>query len=191
MVVLTGSIATGKSSACGVLRKFGYEIIDADKIAKAVISSKKIEELFGSVYIQNGEVDRKALGRLVFSDPLKREMLNNYIHPLIKNEIYKKVSEFEKKKIKYIVDIPLFFESKRYEAEIVALVYCSKDEQIKRLMHRDDLSRDEALGRINAQIDIEEKRKKADFIIDNQKDKKYLENEVKKFIGKIGANFKI
>jgi len=182
MIVLTGSIATGKSSTCRILKEHGFVIVDADKIAKKLIDAKVIKRLFGSKYIKDNNIDRKALGSLIFNDSAERERLNSYIHPLIREEIYKQVSSLEAKKIKYIVDIPLYFESSHYDAKIVVLVYCSKEQQIKRLMRRDGLSSHDALLRVNSQIDIEEKKRKADYMIDNSSDKSHLESEVKKFI---------
>jgi len=182
MIVLTGSIATGKSSTCKLLVESGFVVVDADKIARELINTEVIEKLFGRTYINNNEVDRKALGNLIFNNADKRELLNNYIHPLIRNEIYKQASSLETKVVKYIVDIPLYFESEYYDAKIVALVYCSREQQIKRLMKRDGLSRHDALSRVDSQMDIEEKKKKADYVIDNSGDEIHLANEVKMFI---------
>ncbi len=182
MIVLTGSIATGKSSTCRILEDNGFAIVDADKIAKELIDTEVIERLFGSKYIKENEIDRKALGDLIFSDSVKREVLNSYIHPLIREEIYKQVLSLEAKKIKYIVDIPLYFESSHYDAKIVALVYCNREQQIKRLMERDGLSKNNALIRLESQIDIEEKKRKADYVIDNSSDENHLASEVEKFI---------
>ena len=182
MIVLTGSIATGKSSTCRLLEENGFVVVDADKIAKKLISTKVVEKLFGSTYIKNNKIDRKALGSLIFNNPDKREVLNNYIHPLIRKEIYKEASSLEEKNIKYIVDIPLYFESGHYDAKIVALVYCPREQQIKRLMSRDGLSKDDALIRVDSQMDIEEKKKKADYVIDNLGDEMHLASEVKMFI---------
>lgn len=182
MIVLTGSIATGKSSTCRILKEHGFVIVDADKIAKKLIDAKVIKRLFGSKYVKDNEIDRKALGNLIFNNAAKRERLNSYIHPLIREEIYKQVSSLEAQKIKYIVDIPLYFESSHYDASMIVLVYCSKEQQIKRLVRRDGLSYDDALIRISSQIDIEEKKAKADYVIDNSSDEEHLESEVKKFI---------
>jgi len=182
MIVLTGSIATGKSSTCKILEEHGFTVVDADKIAKKLIDAKVIKRLFGSKYIKDNKIDRKALGSLIFNDFDKREKLNSYIHPLIREEIYKQALSLEAKKIKYIVDIPLYFESAHYDAKIVILVYCPKELQIKRLMRRDGLKSRDALIRINSQMDIEEKKKKADYVIDNSSNQIHLESEVKKFI---------
>jgi len=182
MIVLTGSIATGKSSTCKILKEHGFVVVDADKIAKKLIDAKVVERLFGSKYVKGNKIDRKALGSLIFNDLTKREALNSYIHPLIREEIYKQALSLEAKKIKYIVDIPLYFESAHYDAKMVVLVYCPKELQIKRLMRRDGSNTHDALMRINSQMDIEEKKRKADYVINNSSDETHLESEVKKFI---------
>ncbi len=191
MTVLTGSIATGKSSTCRALKSAGYKIVDADKIAKELIDAKAINSLFGSEYVKNGEIDREALGSLVFGDPKSREKLNQYIHPLIRDEIGKRVDALKKSHSRHIVDIPLYFESGHYDASLVCVVYCPKEEQLKRLIKRDDLSESEALKRIESQMDIEEKKRRADFVIDNSKDEEHLLRETDKFIRYLDANFKV
>ncbi len=191
MIVLTGSIATGKSSVCRQLEVNGYAIIDADKIAKELIDAKVIEKLFGLNFIKNEKVDRKALGDLVFSNPKKREKLNRYIHPLIREKIYQEVKKMEDNHMKYVVDIPLYFESGHYDGSVVGVVYCPKKEQIRRLMLRDGISEVDAIKRVDSQIDIEEKKANADFVIDNSKDGKYLEMQSKKFMEYLSENFKI
>ena len=191
MVVITGSIATGKSSVCRLLRDCGYVIVDADKIAKEIIDAKVIKRLFGASFVKNGEIDRKSLGDLVFNNPKERAKLNNYIHPLIKEKIDFEVKNLEAKHARYIVDIPLYFESGKYDAKLATVVYCSKDEQIKRLMSRENLSYKEALMRVKSQMDIEEKKIKADYVIDNSKNRSHLLEQSKKFMEYLSANFKI
>ncbi len=191
MIVLTGSIATGKSSTSRLLESIGYTVIDADKIAKELIDAKMIETLFGSNFIKKGKIDRKALGSLVFGNLKQREKLNSYIHPLIREEIGKRVDKLKNSHSKFIVDIPLYFESKNYDASLVCVVYCPKSKQLKRLIKREGLTQSEALKRIESQMSIEEKRQKADFVINNSKDKKHLWEETKKFTRYLDANFKI
>jgi len=191
MIVLTGSIATGKSSVCRQLEDNGCAIIDADKIAKELIDAKVIEKLFGLKFIKDGKVDRKALGDLVFNNPKEMEKLNRYIHPLIREKIDQEVKKMEENHTRYIVDIPLYFESGHYGGSMVGVVYCPKEEQIKRLMLRDGISKIDAIKRVGSQIDIEYKKANADFVIDNSKDSKYLEMQSKKFMEYISENFKI
>ena len=127
--------------------------------------------------IVEGKVDRKALGAVVFADPLKRKALEQLLHPLIYTRIEGKAEAEDKKRKPYIVDIPLFFEGKRYPIERALVVYASQPQQIERAMQRDGLEREAVLERIAAQIDIEEKRYMADFVIDNSKDQTQLRVE--------------
>ncbi len=185
--ILTGSIATGKSSVSKLLKSLGFEIVDADKIAKELINPSEIEKLFGEEYIKDGEVDRKRLGALIFSDSKKRALLESYLHPLIREEISKRVNRLKEEGGEYILDIPLFFESgEGYDKdEGVIVVYAPYKLQLSRLMKRDGLSEEEAKARIESQIDIEKKKKSADFVIDNSKDFKHLKDEVERFYASI------
>ncbi len=178
-VALTGGIATGKSTVANIFKEFGFKIIDADKIAHETLqkSQDKIIELFGEEYVVDGEVDRKALGRLIFANKEEKLKLENLLHPLIFSEIEKQSEKLDREKKPYLVDIPLFFETNRYPIKKSIVVYIPKELQIERLMKRDSITKEEALQRIDAQLPIEEKRKRATYIIDNQKDLETLQHE--------------
>ena len=171
-IALTGSIATGKSSVATMLAGFGLHIIDADGIAHQILDehSSQIASTFGREYISDGAVNRGALGKLVFGDEMKRRELEALLHPLIRAEIEAQSKEQEKKERAYIIDIPLFFESSSYDIESVIVVYAPREIQLERLMRRDSYSKDEALARIESQIDIEQKRDRATYLIDNSGD---------------------
>ena len=183
-IVLTGGIATGKSTVSKLLEKEGFNIIDADKVAHGILdeNAEGIAMLFGNAYVKEGRVDRKALGTIIFAYMKNREKLENFLHPLIKKEIEKQSAVFEKHKMPYIIDIPLFFETKNYDIDEVALVYAPLKTQRERLIKRDGFSVEEANNRINAQISIELKKAKSSYVIDNTKDIGDLEDEVKRFI---------
>ncbi len=179
-IVLTGGIATGKSTAAALLTLSGFRIIDADKIAHRVLESShaEIAKLFGGEYIVDGKVDRKKLGALVFANRQKRLELEAIVHPKIKAEIEQQAKKQESFGKPYLIDIPLFFEREgAYDIEKVIVVYAPKEIQLQRLMSRDALSEEEALLRINAQLPIEQKREKATFVIDNSKDLLHLQKE--------------
>ncbi len=179
-LVLTGGIATGKSTVANIFKEFGFKIIDADKIAHKTLqkSQDKIIELFGKKYVVDGEVDRKALGRLIFSNKEEKLKLENLLHPLIFSEIKKQSENLDREKKPYLVDIPLFFESSRYPIKRSIVVYIPKELQLQRLMKRDGIiTKEEALQRINSQLPIEQKRQRATYIIDNQKDLETLQQE--------------
>ena len=178
-VALTGGIATGKSSVAKMFEEDGYTVIDADRIAHEMLErhQDQIAEMFGVEIIRDGKVDRKALGAVVFADPLARKRLEKFLHPLIYEEIEARAAQEDVKGRPYIVDIPLFFEGGRYPIKRTLVVYAPQSLQIERAMARDGLTREAVLERIAAQIDIEEKRYMADFVIDNSKDQTQLRVE--------------
>jgi len=178
-IVLTGGIATGKSTASKYLSNFGFSIIDADEIAHQVLdeNAKKIAEMFGDNLLQNTKINRKSLGEIVFSDDAKRKALEEILHPLIYEKIEYLSSKLDKKQKFYLIDIPLFFEGWRYCIDKSIVVYTAKEIQVERLMGRDGYSKEEALRRIDSQMDIEEKRKRATYVIDNSSSLEQLKHE--------------
>ena len=186
-VALTGGISTGKSTVCKILKQNGFSIIDADLIAHKLLdqNSKKIASMFGEKYVENGKVIRKELGKIIFSNEENKLKLEALLHPLIKEEVAKESIELEKQNKIYFVDIPLFFEKMRYPIPKSLVVYIPEDVQIQRLMLRDKINKSEAKLKISNQMNIEEKKKLADILIDNSKDLEHLENEVKRVIGEI------
>ncbi|MBD3789538.1 MAG: dephospho-CoA kinase [Campylobacterales bacterium] len=178
-IALTGGIATGKSSATIILSLYGFRFIDADKIAHQILDEQSfaIGEMFGKELVYEGKVDRKALGKIVFSDPVKRKELEAFLHPLIYEEIECQALIQEEFRKPYIIDIPLFFEGERYPIEKSLVIYTPKEEQLKRLMRRDGYDEAEARKRIDLQMDIELKRQKATYVIDNSGDLKQLQHE--------------
>ncbi len=190
-IVLTGSIATGKSTVAKFFSFFGFMVIDADKIAHTILDQEhnKIASMFGNKFVKKNKVKRKKLGKLIFKDKTKKEELEALLHPLIFKEI-ERLSEIEDRFGKpYLVDIPLFFETKRYPIDSSLVVYTNKETQLKRLMQRDGYNKKEALSRIESQIDIEEKRKRATYLIDNAGDLKQLKNECERVKEKIVKDF--
>ena len=181
-VVLTGGIATGKSTVASLFKLHGFLTIDADKIAHKLLDLhyKEIEQLFGKEYIENQKVSRKKLGNLIFKDESQKKRLEDFIHPLIKQEIIKEAAIFEKQQKPYLIDIPLFFETQNYDIQKSIVVYTPKEIQIQRLMKRDSCSFDEALLRINNQMDIEKKKTLSTYIIDNSSNLLHLQNEVER-----------
>ena len=186
-IALTGGISTGKSTVCNLFKLHGFLTIDADKIAHKLLdeNSHKIATMFGEQYVENGKVLRKELGKIIFSNEENKLKLEALLHPLIKEEIIKESKVFEEQNKPYFVDIPLFFEKMHYPIPKSLVIYTPKDLQIERLMKRDKIDEAEARLKISNQMDIEEKRKLADMVIDNSKDLKHLQNEVERIIGEI------
>ncbi len=183
-IVLTGSIGTGKSTVSKMLQAHGFELIDADTISKEILPLhvKEVRALFGEDVIVNGTIDRKVLGAIIFNDKAEREKLNALMRPLIREEILKRSEVLEQKGKPYIIDIPLYYESEGYDCKVVVVVYAPVEVQRKRLMQRENFTKEEAQKRIDAQISIEEKKILADFLINNSFDLKFLESEIEKFI---------
>ncbi|ACZ11109.1 dephospho-CoA kinase [Sulfurospirillum deleyianum] len=183
-IVLTGSIGTGKSTVSKMLQERGFELIDADTISKEILPLhvKEVRALFGEGVVVNEAIDRKALGAIIFNDKEEREKLNALMRPLIREEILKRSEVLEQKGKPYIIDIPLYYESEGYDCKLVVVVYAPVEVQRKRLMQRENFTKEEAQKRIDAQISIEEKKILADFLINNSFDRKFLESEIEKFI---------
>jgi dephospho-CoA kinase len=189
-IALTGGVATGKSSTTTMLMLFGFRFIDADKIAHQLLddNANKIADMFGQEYVKNNKVDRKPLGLLVFKNADKKKELEEFLHPLIYAKIEAEAIKQDKFKKPYIIDIPLFFETSRYPISKSIVVYATQKQQLKRLMSRDGFDEQEALRRINSQMPIDEKQKKATYVINNSKTLKNLQDEcerVKELIIKI------
>ena len=211
-VVITGSIGSGKSAVCELLAKRGFEIIDADKISHCVLDrcAAQVAEIFGAQYVVQKDVqaanlnpqaefnarsdeeissapcasvDRKKLGELVFKDPAELAKLEALLHPKITAEILSQAQALEAKGKLYFVDIPLFFEGKRYEFfDKVAVVYAPKDTLISRVMKRNGLDHAAAKHRVELQTDIEQKCAMADFVIDNGGNLAALKTAVERFL---------
>jgi dephospho-CoA kinase len=183
-IILTGSIATGKSTVASLLKLYGYSIICADDIAHEMLKkhSNDIEKMFGTS-------DRKELGKIIFNNKEKKRELEKFLHPKIKEKILEKANELEKYNVPYFLDIPLYFETGNYnEFKNVVVVYTPYELQLKRLMERNSISEEEAKKLINLQLSIEEKKEKATYIIDNSQDLKHLQKEVDKFIKYLKTN---
>ena len=188
---LTGGIATGKSSVSRIFKEEGIPVVDADEIARKIVQpfSKiwcKLVHEFGTDIINplNNEVDRKKLGNIVFSDEKARKKLNSIMHPAIVSEIIKQaLKHYLCGEAMVILDIPLLFETgfSNYVSK-TAVVYCDEDMQRTRLMKRDLIDASLATLRMNSQMSLEEKCKKADFIIDNSGNLSETEERVKVFI---------
>lgn len=187
IIVITGSIATGKSSVSNYLKDKGYLVIDADKIAHDLmqrdeINYKNIVSHFGdSILDEQMNIDRRKLGDIVFSDKSKLQELNNLTH----NNIFNKINDIIKNNKSEIifVDIPLFIElkvegEKTIDTDEVWLVYAERKLQLERLMSRNKMGIRAAGKRIRSQMNIEDKVHYADFIIDNSHSLEYTFNQV-------------
>ncbi|WP_211749801.1 dephospho-CoA kinase [Paenibacillus sp. Marseille-Q4541] len=176
---LTGGIASGKSSVSEFLVSLGAILIDADKIAREVMLPghpvlAAVARQFGqAVLLEDGALNRKKLGEIVFNHPEQLQALNDITHPAIRQEMRDRKHTYEEQFPDRLVvsDIPLLYESGlENEFEQIMLVYVPRAVQLDRLMKRDGMDEHQASRRLEAQMDIEEKKQRADIIIDNSRD---------------------
>ncbi|WP_456398517.1 dephospho-CoA kinase [Mesoaciditoga sp.] len=184
IVAITGGIATGKSTVAKFVKEMGYHVIDADKVGHEILKKDDVKELlikeFGISLNEKNEIDRKTLGKIVFSDRKKLELLNSIIHPRIVSEILKKISQLSKKGVREVfVEAAVLFEMKfdRY-VDYVIVTDCSNELRISRLMKRNHISREEAIARLKAQLKREEFLKRANYVINTSKSLKHTFNQV-------------
>lgn len=172
---LTGGIGSGKSTVSFMLKEAGFNVIDADTIAKEVlVKYPEILEMvkinFGSGFLDwRGEFRRKEFGNHIFRFPKERKKYEGIILPYIKREIYEKIDYYEKKNADIIIlDAPTLIENELHkDMDYVILVWVDSNTQIQRVRARDALARDEAINRINSQMPLERKRDFANIIIEN------------------------
>jgi len=192
-VGLTGGIGCGKSTVSNILRKNSIGVIDADNIAKEVLISHpeillKIRARFGDEYFDhNGIFLRRKMGTLIFSNKDKKEAYEEILMPYIKCDIFGKIQEYDDMGEEIcIIDAPTLIENNLHtHMDIILVVVANEYVQIKRVMERDNFSREEAILRINNQMSTEAKCRFADFIINNNGDLCEIEVEVKKILSKI------
>jgi dephospho-CoA kinase len=175
VIGLTGSIASGKSTVANMFTKLHIPVIDADQISREVVEPgkpayEKIVAAFGEGILQEDKtLDRKQLGKVVFSDETKRKQLNSIVHPQVRKEMLNKRDHYVSEHYPAVVlDIPLLFESElTHFVDQILVAYVSEETQLDRLMERDQSSREDAKQRIRAQIPVKKKAEMADAVIDN------------------------
>ena len=186
-IALTGGIATGKSTVASLMKLHGIAVIDADEIAHELldIHHERIAEMFGDIYVRKGRVLREKLGKIIFNDEKNKATLEAFIHPLIRVEIEKRAADHDSREFPYLIDIPLFFENGAYDIKDSVVIYTPPAIQLERYMKRNDLSKDEAMIRINSQMSIDKKKEKATWVIDNSLKLKHLQAECEAFVDRI------
>ncbi|MFO7784246.1 MAG: dephospho-CoA kinase [Thermodesulfobacteriota bacterium] len=185
---VTGGIASGKTTMAKMLAQLGAPIIDFDLIARRIVASdqpafREIVEYFGKeVIAEDGSLNRKKLSDIVFRDPVKRRMLEGMTHPRIVEVFLSQVRQLAEKAPHGIVQavIPLLFEAHLgHLVHKVLVVYVSPGTQIERLTKRDQISREEAMRILDAQMPIDRKAALADFVIHNEGSLDQARKEVK------------
>ncbi|HCW7820185.1 TPA: dephospho-CoA kinase [Staphylococcus aureus] len=193
VIGLTGGIASGKSTVSELLSVFGFKVVDADKAAREAVKKgskglAQVREVFGDEAIdENGEMNRRYMGDLVFNHPEKRLELNAIIHPIVRDIMEEKKQEYLKQGYNVIMDIPLLFENElENTVDEVWVVYTSESIQMDRLMQRNNLSLEDAKARVYSQISIDKKSRMADHVIDNLGDKLELKQNLERLLEEEG-----
>lgn len=184
-VGLTGGIASGKSTSVSILLENGFKVIDSDMIVKNILSEDEeviryIEKEFGNQFVYNNKILKREFGNYIFTYKDERIKYENFIMDKIFNKINEEFLFHEKNHEKLcILDAPLLIEKNLHkEMDYVVLIWVSVEEQLKRLMYRDKIDEENAIKRINSQMNIDFKKQFADFIVDNSKGKEYLRQQI-------------
>ena len=199
LVGLTGSIATGKSTVSRMFAHLGARVIDADLLAREVVmpgqpAYARIVEEFGPQVVQeDGSLDRKALGAVVFADATKRKRLEEITHPAIGARQQRILSVLDEEAFEGVViwDAALLFEGGGVaKMDRVVVVYADPETERRRLMERDGLSDAGARARIGSQMPVAEKAKLADHVIDNSGTREETERQVRAVYGALLVELK-
>lgn len=174
VIGLTGGIASGKSTASAYLRTLGAQIVDADEISRA--TTRKGGEGYAAVLARfgeeilrpDGEIDRRRLGAIVFSDEDARRALNALLHPIVIAACEREIEKCRAQGLPVcVLDVPLLFETGMERlCDETWLLYVPRQEQIRRIEERDGLDAQAAAARIDSQMPLEEKMRRADRCID-------------------------
>jgi dephospho-CoA kinase len=188
LVGLTGGIATGKSTVSAMFAHLGARIIDADLLAREVVAPgqrahAEIVQAFGPEVLQDdGYLDRKRLGAIIFADADKRKRLEQITHPAIRARQQRILSVYEEEAFEGVViwDAALLLESGSATGmDRVVVVFADPATELNRLMARDGLGEEEARRRIASQMPVAEKAKLADYVIDNSGSRAETERQVR------------
>ncbi|MDS1030752.1 dephospho-CoA kinase [Bacillota bacterium LX-D] len=196
VIGLTGGIASGKSTVAKKLESLGAKLTDADQISREIVRKgqpawQEIIRYFGeNILLDSGEINRKALANIIFSDLEARAFLNSITHYRIKQIAREQIDTYRReKKVKLIVlDAALLIETGlNQEVEQIWLAACSQETQIKRLMARDNLNYGQAIARIKSQMPLKEKLDYADIIINTEGTIEYTLEQVENLWAKYVA----
>jgi dephospho-CoA kinase len=193
LIGLTGGIASGKSTVAAILRRLGAAIVNADELSREVVQPDKeawreIVNAFGAEVLQSDRtIDRQKLRKIIFSDPEARKKLEAIIHPRVRALAKERCQEHAAAGFEIVVyEVPLLFEGNLQDSlRPVVLVATDVATQKKRLKDRDHLTESEAAKHIAAQMSLDEKRRLADFVIENDGSLEDLERRVREVLAKI------
>ncbi len=194
LIGLTGGAGSGKSTAAEMFRELGAAVIDADEASHAVYAPQTpgfdaVVREFGPEYVRGGQVDRARLGELVFHDDDARRRLNAIVHPLVREWMAERTAEADRDGAEVVIhDVPLLFENglEGLYSDVV-LVYAPERVQIKRLVEGRGISEDRARAIIAAQLPIDEKRGRAQRVIDNSGSREVTRAQVNRVWDELAA----
>lgn len=187
-IVITGTIASGKSTLCKLLDEMGYKVISADEVNRALLEPKaknfeviKKSGEFNEAF-KNESLDKKVLAQIIFNNPQKQKKLNQLTHRNILDEIENQIANLNEKVV--FIEIPLFFQmEEKFDANEVWLVVANYETQLKRLIKRDNIDRSYAKLKIESQDQLLTMKEKSDVVFDNSTSienlRKELENVLK------------
>ncbi len=174
VVGICGSSGSGKSTVCDFFRKRGVPVLDCDEIYHELVSHPtkcllELADVFGENIISDGALDRKALGKIVFSDKAKLLKLNEISHRHVKNELDERINSLSEEEYEFcLIDAPMLFEAGlEKKCDLVCSVISSEDIQIRRICERDNIKPEEAKSRLKNQISPNELRNRSDLVIEN------------------------
>jgi len=175
IIGITGSFGSGKTVVANMFGKYGFKVINVDKLYHGIYNSDKT--IRNKIKKEFGTINRNELKEIVFKDTKKLKKLNNITHPIIIKAIKKEIKNIKKNKI--VIDIPLLFEAKLEKMfDTVIVVTCDKKQQIKRILKKKKYSKKEINNIINSQMPLDEKIEKADFVVNNGISKKITSVQV-------------
>lgn len=174
LIGLTGGIGSGKSTVAEMLRELGATVVDADEAARAVVEPgteglRRVVEEFGEGFAAEGRLDRRALASLVFSDASARARLDAIVHPLVRRWMAERVAEAAARAVAVtVLEVPLLYEGGLDAAvEGVIVVHVPPETQLVRLVEGQGYTEPDARARIAAQMPIDEKKRRARWVVDN------------------------
>ena len=187
---LTGGIASGKSTVSRYLASLGIEVIDGDLLAREVLVLYPeillyLKDTYGDLIFQKGELDRRALGRIIFQDEKKKKAYLDIIMPKIIEEARKRLKEAKESFV--VLDAALLFEEGLdKDVDVTVTVFVPYEVQLKRLLKRDSLTVSEAVSRIRSQMPLEEKRRRADHVVDNSGSREETYQQINEILKSLG-----
>jgi len=192
VIGVTGGISSGKSTVCDIIKEKGYKVIDCDVLGHQILNDhrkglgfEKVTKEFGlDIVGKDGNIDRKKLSEMIFGNPTNKKKLEDILHPMIKRRLIEQINRCKDEII--FIEVALLFETDFKDlCDKTILVYVDLDNQIWRLMKRDNVIFPDALKKIYAQMPMEDKLNLADYIIDNTNQVYDLEWQVRQLIKSI------